>query len=332
MDKALKLTLFLALLGQHLLFSQDYLGDDLAFFENKSKLYQHWLDAKGMGEVLKVDLVELEKNGYELELILIMRTTDHDMAIAMWESLVKGYETRNPGSSLGEGLFKTFVRMMEIPPAQGNVQVYMPQKNGPGYNPCFYVWFWEENGMVKDETRPNNCKAQPLEIAVKTPPVKKLTDASEVRVNSGEEARVVFDRILQYARRHYEVKRCQEREPRVGEEKITDYSLSFSVNDLCQEVLKDEDKSLWCDFVELWWGPCNDMRRERLEFKFTYIPTRDGYLLAGSLTGKFGSGVYRPRKSGYMDMEPDFEEDYLAPYVEDFQKALKNYLEKPERD
>ena len=50
-------------------------------------------------------------------------------------------------------------------------------------------------------------------------------------------------------------------------------------------------------------------------------------MLTGSLTGKFGSGVYKPRTSGYMDMEPDFEEDFLKPYVQRFNNDLKKYLE-----
>ncbi|MCB0519283.1 MAG: hypothetical protein KDD27_10100 [Saprospiraceae bacterium] len=327
MHKALNLSL-LFLFASHLLFSQDYLGDDLPFFQKKAKLYQEWLEKKGMGDALKMDKVELKKNGNELELFLSVKTYDPDSAAAIWTALVSSFKAQNPNEELVSALFHTFVRMMEIPPAQGNVQVYFPNGNQYGYNPCFYVWIWEEDNKVQEESRINNCKSQSLSIAVKPPKVKKVTNETSTPINSREQAREVFDKILKCARQRYEVKNCDNRNPRVGEEEISDYMLSFTITDLCREVLTEEERSLWCDFVSLWWGPCNDMRRERLEFTFHYVPTDTGYTLTGSLTGKFGSGVYQPRKSGYMDMEPDFEEDFLKPYVKQFQKDLKQCLER----
>jgi hypothetical protein len=331
MKKTLNLTLLLSLIYTIPILSQEYLGNNTAFFEKKSALYQRWLDAKGMGEMMKVDRFNLAKNDTELELYLSLRTTSHDEAIAMWKALNESYREKNQGSDFGAALFETFVRMMEIPPAQGNIRIYLPLENSTGYNPCFYVWFWEKDGSVVSKEGLNECKAQPIEVIVKKPPVKKLTGSAETQVTSRDNAKVTFEKILQFARKHYKVKRCEERNPDVVDTVMRDYSLTFTVTDLCREVLKDEEKSAWCDFVERWWGPCNDMRRERLEFSFTYISTEDGYLLSGSLTGKFGSGVYVPRKSGYMDMEPDFAEDYLIPYVTNFQEKLRLYLEQADK-
>jgi hypothetical protein len=217
--------------------------------------------------------------------------------------------------------------MMEIPAAQGNVQVYFPNRDAPGYNPCFYVWIWEQNGEVKQESRLNNCKAQRLEIDVNPLRVLPVSNKSTSKINSKEQARVVFDKILSYARKRYEVVKYYERYPQVEEEERTAYMLKFSVTDLSKEVLNQEDISAWCGFVNWLGGNCNDMRRERLEFVFHYISTDEGYHLSGVLTGKFGSGVYRPRTSGYMDMDPDFEKDFLEPYVRRFQRDLKTYLE-----
>lgn len=311
-----------------LLQAQDYLGGDLAFFQKKAYLYQEWLNKKGMGKALKVDMVELKKNGNELELFLSVRTHDPDSAAAIWTELVSSFKAKNSDEELVSALFHTFVRLMEIPPAQGNVQVYFPNKNSAGYNPCFYVWIWEEDDKVKEESRVNNCRAQSLSIAVEKPIVKAVSTKTATPISNREQARSVFDKILKYARQRYEVEKCEDRNPRVEEDETTDYMLTFTVTDLCKEVLTEEKRSLWCDFVSAWWGSCNDMRRERLEFTFHYVPTDTGYTLTGSLTGKFGSGVYVPRKSGYMDMEPDFEEDFLKPYAKQFQKDLKIYLEK----
>ncbi len=312
--------------------AQVFLGDDADFFNKKARLYQRWLDAKGYGQVLKVDEAKLAKNGMELELWLSLRTTNPDEGAALWNELQQTLAEQEDGESLDETLYYTFVRFMEIPPAQGNIQVYLPATSGGGYNPCFYYWIWEADNAIQHKKRINACKAQTLNIPVELPRVEQAVGTSEVAIDKKRSRQEVFDAVLHYARQRYEQPKegCDDREPEVEQTDFNnEYVLKFHVSDLCREVLTDEEQSLWCDFVELWWGDCNDMRRERLEFTFHYTPTDDGYLLTGSLTGKFGSGVYKPRSSGYMDMEPDFEDDFLIPYVNRFQQDLKRYLERP---
>ncbi len=318
------------LLGWTALFAQDYFGDDLAFFQKKTLLYQHWLDDKGLGAVLKVDEVKLQKNDQELELWLTVRNSDPDSAAAIWQGLETNFAKANADRTIGHALYYTFIRFMEIPPRQGNVQIYIPKRDGYGYDPCFYIWLWEENGQLAEEKRTNNCKAQAFEVVVRSPVVRKVNLETDANIRSEGDAREIFEKVISYARKRYERTRenCEGRNPRVEEVEMSDYSLSFSVSDLCQEVLRDEKRSAWCRLVERWWGPCNDMRRERLEFELDFIPTNGGFVLKARLTGKFGSGVYRPRKSGYMDMEPDFEEDFLHPYVIEFRNALKMELER----
>lgn len=328
-----KLTLFTFLMVLFCtgLFAQDYLGgsETEEFYQVKTKLYEYWLDHNGLGKVLAVDKYELKKNDHELELFLTMRSHDPDTAAAMWTGLVRAYEDTNNGKKLVDELFRTFARMMEIPEKQGNVQIYVPHKTGYGYDPCFFVWIWEEDGRVLEESRINNCKAQPLAISVNPPVLKKVSNESVAKISNKDLAAEVFDTILEYARKQYEGKKYYERSPRVEVENRSGYLLKFNVSDLSKEVLHEEDISPLCGFVKWLGWECNDMRRERLEFTFIYSATDEGYLLSGELTGKFGSGVYRPRTKGYMDMEPDFEEDYLKPYVRDFQEELKKYLERP---
>ena len=268
---------------QSTLFAQEYLATDYAFFQKKAKLYQRWLDAKGMGEVLNVDKIEMKKNGMELELFLSLQTTDPDTAAALWTGLVRKIESTNRNQTLPNVLYTTFTRLMEIPVAQGNVQIYFPRKDGGGYNPCFYVWLWEENGKVMEESRVNNCRSQDLEIPVILPTIQKISNKENLTIYRTTDAQIAFEKVVKYARQKYEQEKehCEGRSPRVEIEKQTDYALTFTVTDLCREVLIDEKKSLWCDFVEFWWGDCNDMRRERLEFSFKYIPSSTGYILSG---------------------------------------------------
>lgn len=312
-------------------FAQENLATDAVFFQKKSKIYQNWLDSKGIGKVLKVDKVELKKNGMELELFLSLQTTDPDSAAAIWRGLEQKIANTSRDKTLGDALFTTFTRMMEIPSAQGNIQVYFPRKDGGGYNLCFYVWLWEENGKVKEDNRVNNCRAQDLEIPITLPQIADLSKEEKTTIFGESDAKAVFNKVLLYARNLYEKEKdnCEERNPRVEIIKQTDYTLQFTVTDLCREVLTHETQSRKCDMVELFGWDCNDMRRERLEFTIKYIPTKSGFVLSGTLTGKFGSGIYYPRISDYMDMEPDFEEDFLVPYVRKFQQNLKIFLERP---
>ncbi len=309
--------------------AQDYIGDSDTLFRKKARLYQHWLNKKGMGEVLAVNKIEITRNGTELELWLNLKTYNPDSAASIWNELQQKYLLLQEDLTLEETLYNTFIRYMEIPPAQGNIQVYVPTPKG-GYNPCFYVWLWEENGQLQKKSRVNNCKAQNIDIPIQLRNISGSNYAQQASLNYKESSKAVFEKILNYARKKYERNEkpnCEERNPTIKEIDETAYSMSFVVEDLCREVLTDERQSLWCDFVELWWGPCNDMRRERLEFEINYIPTNEGYLLKIKLTGKYGSGVYRPRKSGYMDMDPDFEDDFLEPYAKQFGRELKQFLQ-----
>lgn len=310
-------------------FAQEYLGNDRAFFEKKARLYQRWLDRHDLGEQLRVDSVKLAKNGYELELILRTVAPDEDYAANLFLAMQREY-VASPGSpDLASALFATFARFMEIPPAQGNVQIYYRKPGSNAYSPCFYVWIWEENGRTVTEEQINNCKAQNIEINIPLPQVDLNEGEATGQLKDQRSSSAILADILAFARQKYEVERvnCEERNPTVlPPDKQNDYYLKFVVNDLCREVLTDEEQSLWCDFVEFWWGPCNDMRRERLEFEITLNRTDDAYLLFVKLTGKFGSGIYRPRESSWMDMEPDFEVDFLAPYARAFKQELQAYL------
>ena len=305
-----------------------HLGEDQQFFQQKAKAYQRWLDARGIGEVMKVDKVRLKADQEELELFLSLKTYDPDTAIMIWRGLKKAYRDGNRGEEIGKGLFNTFVRFMEIPPRQGNVQIYFPREDGFGYNQCFYVWYWEENGVIMEEEKENICKGQvPLTITV--------LDVNSTRVEAqfvGQRSRpssTVFQTILQYARNRYETDRCETRNPKVEVLEETPFLLKFAVSDLCREVLVEEKERLWCSILQKLKIPCNTVRRERLEFSFTFSATNRGYVLNGNITGKYGSGIYRPRKSGYIDMDPDFEEDFLIPYVSAFQKDLQLKLQSP---
>jgi len=300
------------------------LSEDSTFFQAQSIQYQRWLDSTGLGLRLYVDEVRLKKNSKtELELLLNLRNTDIDSAVNQWTQLRRDFE-KAEGRPLEEKLFRAFAHKMEIPAVQGNVQIYVRDRKLI-YIPCFYVWIWEENGRILTDAKFNECKAKTFDFEVKPTPIRNSSKGRTAEVKREVPASEVFSQILAYARQRFETARCYDRYPRVEEVESTESTLQFAVTDLCREVLTDETESSWCATAK-WLGvQCNDIKRERLVFQFTYLPTTTGYRLNCRLEGKFGSGFYKPRKGGYMDMEPDFE-DYLDTYAKNFRNALQERL------
>lgn len=321
-----------------LLAQRQPIAGDMPFFQEKKAQYQRWLDATGLGAAIKVDRVRLKpRDTTELELLLVLHgTTNVDTAIGHWRQLRHDFEKAAGSRSLTATLFQTFISMMEIPPSQGNVQVYVRGQDGR-YLPCFFVWAWEENGVPRDSLHLDACKSQPLEIEVPALTVKKIVQGKTISQTRVLEANRVFDEILRFARERYPATKyvgadCAGRYPQVVEERRSPTRLVFSVSDLCREALSNERLSIWCDLARAtgWNRTCNDIKRERLEFEFNYIPLLEGnrivgFRLDGTLRGKFGSGVYMPRKSGYMDMDPDFI-DFEEDYARVFQQQLRERL------
>ncbi|MEZ4919362.1 MAG: hypothetical protein R2792_09670 [Saprospiraceae bacterium] len=299
-----------------------FTAEDFRFFNKKSEHYQRWLDATGLGQALGVTKVRLKRDSTELEMLLHLNETQLDTAIALW-CRAQDDVRLSSDQTLEEQLFRTFAAFMEIPPEQGNIQVYVLDSDGV-YIPCFYVAIWEEEGYVRSESKLRECKDKPIAISLSPLPLRKTVKGRTIETPQNLTSKQVFDRIEAFLRKKYTQTNCYDRYPKVLVEDRTETFLRVSITDLCRVVLTDEQKSLWCQGMELIGWPCNDVRRERLEFEFTYLSGSNS--LTGRLTGKFGSGVYKPRTSGYMDMEPDFE-DYLDTFHLKFKQELKKYLE-----
>ena len=114
---------------------QDF-SNDMPFFQSKAVLYQRWLDTTGLGQALEVETVRFARNPVtdktntqELELYLLLRDTNPNKAIALWKSAEKNF-LQSAGRPLKAELFQTFAHNMEIPPEQGNVQIYINDSKG----------------------------------------------------------------------------------------------------------------------------------------------------------------------------------------------------------
>lgn len=330
MFRSISLIAFCLLTVTHL-FSQveKFTEADKVFFQKTTVQYDRWLQSIGLSSLMTVDKIVVNKNDTELEMYLLMTTHDVDEAVAQWRALrVAMSKGKSDSTILEKTLYETLARQMQIPEAQGNIQVYVKDAKGQ-YIPCFAVFIWSEKGDIKIDSRLNICKSKPLDVSVTLPTLRKPKGKSTT-IQRPLSSNAVFDHIQRFARQQFEKTVCYDRYPKVEMDyaKSKGNVLVFAVTDMCRVVLKDEDKSVWCKTYQLLGGQCNDIRRERLIFTFNYEAIGDnGYRLTGELQGLFGSGVFKPRVSGYMDMEPDFN-DYLTAYTNEFQGRLKAYLEK----
>jgi len=316
--------LFLLLLplfaqAQRITFSDD----EISFFQARTNTYQRWLDQTGIGKVLQMDQLEMSKNNTSVGLWLTFKTADPDSAIGMWNQLRRDFSAAS-GRTMSDELFLKYIQFMEIPAAQGNVQIYLRQNDGT-LNRCFFIFLYDHEGVTKTDEKLLDCKAKPFDVTIAPLTISKVTKGKTSTITKPLSSAEVFDRISRYAHARYD-KNLDGRYPKVEGEKISGNQFTFFVEDLSREVLTTEQKSIWCRTMEALGIQCNDITRERLEFDLRYDP--DTGRLSCELTGKFGSGVYRPREKGWMDMEPDFESD-LKKYTTLLGDAIKQYLEKP---
>lgn len=311
------------------------LDGDLPFFQKKASLFQRWLDNTGLGQVLKIDHVRIKPtDNTELELIMTMNTTGLDTAVSMWAQLKKGFDS--PADSLEEYLYRMFEHTMEIPAEHGNIQIYVKDFRGE-FTPCFYVWIWRKDGKLITQRNLDNCKSQLIKVPLKPIPIKntnkgKNAKIAKAKVRTADETFAVildyFDRQVIGHPKYKPGADCAGRAPFRERGMIrNETTLSFSIQNLCREILDDEDNSLGCKLLKRFFDvKCNDKARERITYTFEYLPeNNNGATLKVTIDGKFGNGVFKPRTEGYMDMETDFPKK-LESYANELYNTLYQLL------
>lgn len=307
------------------------LSADLPFFEQKAQEYQYWLESKALNQVLGVDHVQFKTNSTtgkkdysELELILLLRTHNVDSAVGQWNSLKKSFDS--PADSLEAFLYRNFVHKMEIRPEKGNIQIYIRGKDGQ-YIPCFYIWIWWENARIITQKQVQACKTKSFEVYIPPYQVSNIGKGQTAKVAiRAQNAQRVFNLISNHikanilrAPRYKTV--LKDRKPIVEDSLRAGNHYEVTLANLGKEVLTDQTRSFW----EKWVG-INTIAMERLSFQFDYLPNpAGGYQLRCSIDGKYGSGVFKPRKSAYMNMENDFD-DFFETYKNTFRQALLKRL------
>jgi hypothetical protein len=329
------LCLAFILIGVHhsLLAQKEDITGSMPFFQQRAQSYQNWLEAKGLNQVLHVDKVRFKrKDKNELEMLFVLESTNLDSALGLWFTAKRGYDT--PGDSLEHYLFRNFIHTMEIPDAQGNIQIYVKDERQQ-YIPCFHVFAWSESGLIKTLTKIDTCKGAGKELRVEVPAMQtiKKVKGKKTTITRTHTSEVVFNTILDYINTkliehpRYKTDELNDRTPSIepGIER-TATTLKFTVAGLGKEVLTNQNRSEWQKWVGI-----NTIAMERLTFQFEYrarsASEGGGFVLIGNINGKFGSGIFKPRTSGYIDMQPDFD-DYLESYKNNLQEAIEKQLKK----
>jgi hypothetical protein len=311
------------------------LAADMPFFENKAREYQQWLENKGFSKALKVETVQFKKDknnqvdSTEIELLMALTATNVDSASGQWDQLKRDFD--GPADTLDAYLYRTFVHKMEIPETQGNIQIYVRDPKGV-YIPCFYVWIWSEDGrIVSLKKREGLCKDKKFEVTVPAYTIKTSGRGKTARVTKtkARTADEVFKTVLQYVNETMiNIPRYQtevtDRHPSITDSSSTASRLVFTVADMGKEVLTNQNRSWWEKYVNV-----NTIAMERLEFKFEYrrATTNDNsFTLNCTIDGKYGSGIFKPRKNGYMNMENDFD-DFFETYKNKFREGLTKRLQ-----
>ena len=316
MKKSTYLPMLLIFLVTNLLTAQENFLDDSDFFQKQAKIYQQWLDASGLGKILKVHSLEVAEK--ELSLYLGFYTEDEDVCWAQWEQLKLDF-AQDKDISLEQQLFYKMIHLMEVRQSLANVQLY--NTYDLSQEPCFFVGIFFEGGKV--QTEENKCRASSRTLAVE-PNELDLQKDSDEEFKQRFSKEKVFDAIYDWAQKRFVDTSCEQRFPELNLQENGD-NLRFIVRDLCKEVLRDETDSYICKILRKIKTKytCNWIKREKLSFTFTYQTTTQGFKIGITVDGRYGSGYYKEvGRDGYHDMDIDFKE-YLEEYADGIREEVR---------
>ncbi len=295
------------------------LSNDKKFFEEKRIDYGRWLDSSGLGKILHVESVVVNKEALLLNLGFI--TTNGDTAKMLWNGLKKDFAKLESGRSLEEALFNKLLYFMEIEPEQGIVQLYNSYDKRD-FNRCFRrVISFDDKRLTIKET---NCRSVSDTITLVTTNLSKLKSESNAEFAQKTSKEAVFARVKAFVEARFLKKtpECENRKPTIEWFYDKD-NLNFRVTDLCKELLDDEPNPWWCDVLKSADASFRNCRkRECIEMLIRYVPIEKGYKIYVKIDAKIGSGWYREVKRGaYVNMELDYKK-----YVNDYSKKFSNLL------
>ena len=300
-----------AFLGDLCYAQNEDLRKNVPFFKQQVVIYKDWLKHSGLAQVLVVDQIEVDSGN--ISLLMTFNDQKVEVPVAAWTQLKKDYENDNP-LKLEEFLFFRMVHLMEVRDDQAILEIFDKVTNS-----TFFSEIYMDNDELIIES--SILKSVKKDIVIEKVDLTRIKSYSKVRLDSLLPKDKVFENIINYSTKKFGVKKCGDRvaEVTVRERKRL---LRFEVKNLCREVLKDEANPLLAQILGKIGYDAQWVKREMLNIIIIYSGSESAVNLFCEIQGKYGSGFYKPRLSGYIDMEPEFSE-YMNRFADVFAEEIR---------
>ena len=287
------------------------LRESASFFEQQAVIYKNWLKHSGLTQVLAVDQIKVESRN--IRLLMTFNDQKVEVPVVAWTHLKEDYEKDNP-LKLEEFLFFRMVHIMEVCDDQAILEIFNKSQNA-----TFYSEIYMKNGELRIES--SILKSVKKNIAIDKIDFIRNKTYSRVRIDTLLPKDKVFDNIINYSKKKFGIKKCWDRVAKVTvmERKRL---LRLEVKDLCREVLTDEANPLLAQILGKMGYDAQWAKREMLNIIIIYSGSESAVNLFLEIQGKYGSGFYKPRLSGYIDMEPEFSE-YINRFTDLFAEEIR---------
>jgi hypothetical protein len=332
------LLLFFFLFLHAWLFSQESMQKDTAFFNQKVKTYQDWLEKNNMARFIEVkDYLLLSQQGTPIDsnhfyLRLRFLTTKKDSAERIWEGWSQTLRD-SININAHEFLFNKLVTLMLLNPDYCSIEVKL--KDASPRDTLFFIHTDDNHKLVmKKEVWQGGITPSPIVIQLKDINNNRSKPISIPTFKSTYTVDMVSDKINNFLTLKYKAKKfnCAGRSPVVERSYQSDNEVHFEIYDLCDEVLKgtvaNTAANQWRSGCKYFCPTCtcNIKPRESLRLEFNHKVEGETLTLKLVVTGGIGSGI--PSEIGrkaYYDMEGSYKNE-LIKYTNTIRKELEQYL------
>lgn len=279
--------LLMVVMNVAVLFAQDGLQRDKAYFYDNLKVYQSWLDSTQLANILTIKQLQVEPS----LLILKMNVTSKEDWFDLKDEFQQRYQL-----DAGKKLFDKFAYQMAV--GRDSVRVFM---NCTAQNYPISMRYLNGQFVIEEEL--------PM-VSTKGAFSIKLADipANNTQLTNGKREAVKL-LITDYLRNYYEQKRVLWQKARFN---LIDSEteMLFEISNIKKEVLDD----FFIGYFEL------------ITINMTFEQKGDAVEVNYELQAKYGSGIFvAPRRSGYKDMEPKYQ-DYIDRYRLKFKSMIQGVL------
>ncbi len=308
------ITLLFLSLSIYSLAQKKYALKTLEEYQQYNTVYQNWLKNIGVADILSVKQIEIYDN--QLTLYLEILGENQNDKLSKWFGLLDYYK-KNKDFPLYKQLYKNMINIYKVSPDKANIQIWE--------GAYFY-------GIYYDDTL--------RKIDYKENTVRNIVTHAEVELNSsnyavsqirGGTTKAIYDRILVFSKRYFQNKvENFNRDFSYESTRRGTRPLKFTVNNMRQEVLYDEDNIFICDMIN--WFIDTDKKidcrpKEYLAFTITVKINEEDKIaeIEIDVAGKYAAFLSNNDPRYYNDMEEDFSY-YLKIYTRKFTNEIENYL------